>query len=311
MKLLRRFLVPLDGSLMAEAALPVAFGLARPLGATVTLLYVRETAAPRTVHGQRHLQTAAEAEAYLSEVTDRWRGAGVSTAWHVHPNPEGDVARSLVEHASELAGDVLVMTTHGSGGLRDLLFGSIAQQVLRRGSTPTLIVRPPAGETELVYTWRSILVPESGGHDGERARAYASEIAGATGATLNLLTVVPTVSTVTGDQAASATFSPTAVRAVLEAESEEASRALEGEARVLRDRGIAVTTLVVRGAPVEQIIATVGAEKPDLVVLTTHGQSGIGGTLSGSKAARLIAEIRQPTLLIRVERDLSGRETAE
>src|SRR5690242_6002580 len=103
METIQQFLVPLDGSPMAEAALPVAYGLAGPLGATVTLLYVMETSTPRTVHGERHLQTTEEAETYLAQVARRWEGAGVQTDWHVHPNAQGNVARSLVEHAEELS----------------------------------------------------------------------------------------------------------------------------------------------------------------------------------------------------------------
>ena len=306
---LQKFLVPLDGSLMAEAALPVAYGLARPFGARVTLLYIMESSTPRTVHGERHLQSIEEAETYLAEVANRWQGAGVATDWHVHPNAQGDVARSLVEHAEELLSDVVVLTTHGSGGLRDILFGSIAQQVLRRGKTPTLIVRPPEQGPAPEYQCTSLLLPIVGGHEAERGLAFAETITRATNAQLRLLSVVPTVSTTTGDLAASMTFSPTAAKAVLDVESDETARWLETEADKLRARGLNVVTGIRRGWAVEEIIAEVAAGRPSLLILTTHGRVGLEGTLSGSKASRIIAGIRQPTLLIRVERDSTTRET--
>src|SRR5579884_2291066 len=144
---------------MAEAALPVAIGLARPLGASITLLLIQERSAPRTIHGEPHLHDPASAEQYLAQVAEKWKAEGVALDWHVHSVKEGDVAQSIVDHAAEKAADLIVLTTHGFGGLRDLLFGSIAQQVLRRGNTPTLIVRPlPGGELK-PYHVRSILVP--------------------------------------------------------------------------------------------------------------------------------------------------------
>jgi len=60
---------------------------------------------------------------------------------------------------------------------------------------------------------------------------------------------------------------------------------------------------------VEEIIAEATAERPSLLILTTHGRVGLEGTLSGSKASRIIAGIRQPTLLIKVERDPPNKET--
>ncbi len=110
------FLVPLDGSPMGEAVLPVAIGLARPLGATVTLLHVLERGAPRTVHGEQHLQDVDQARAYLNAVAERWRTTGVQIDAHVHPNSINNVAQSLAEHAAEMAADLIALTTHGRGG---------------------------------------------------------------------------------------------------------------------------------------------------------------------------------------------------
>src|SRR5919202_2263342 len=74
---IKHLLVPLDGSRLAEAALPAATMLAERLGARVTLLHVMERHAPATVHGERHLTRAGEAEAYLNGVASRFADAGV------------------------------------------------------------------------------------------------------------------------------------------------------------------------------------------------------------------------------------------
>src|SRR5215472_12247833 len=143
---IRRIMVPLDGSALAESALPAAVSLARHLDARLTLLHVMERGAPGRVHGQRHLTAIAEADQYLAAVGVRARAAGADADLHVHPNPEGNVPQSIVAHAGDLGADLIVLATHGAGGARRAMFGSVAQQVLRRGLRPVLLIRPADAE---------------------------------------------------------------------------------------------------------------------------------------------------------------------
>ena len=69
--MIRRILVPLDGTDLAEAALPVAAALCVKLGAEVVLVHLLEKRAPRAVHGRPHLATAGAAEAYLNQIAAR------------------------------------------------------------------------------------------------------------------------------------------------------------------------------------------------------------------------------------------------
>lgn len=300
MKGYHHLLVPLDGSPMAEAALPVAIGLARALSGRVTLLHIQERSAPRTVHGQPHLQDPSSAEQYLAQVAARWATEGLALDWHVHPVKEGDVAQSIVDHAVEIGADLIVLTTHGSGGLRDFLFGSIAQQVLRRGRTPTLIVRPSASSLAQPYQVRAILVPLDGTPEAESALGFAREIALVTGAKLILASVVPTLGTATGDLAVSATFSPTATAAVLDLSEADARRYLAEQASRLRSEGIETEIAVRRGATAPQLAAIADQSQVNLIVLATHGRAGLEGTFNGSLAPRLLGAFRQPVLLIRI-----------
>ena len=285
---------------MAEAALSVAVGLAQPLGARLTLLHVQERSAPRTVHGQPHLQDPGAAEVYLKSLAERWEATGVPIDWHVHFAEQGDVAKSIVDHAVEMGADWIVLTTHGSGGLRDLLFGSIAQQVVRRCSIPTLVVRPPATGPAEEYRCRSILVPLDGTSEAEVVLQIADEIAAATGARLTLASVVPTRETASGDLAVSATFSPTATAAVLDLAESEAGRYLEDKANALREGGDLVRTSVSRGKTAQQLAAVAEQNQADLMIIATHGKAGLDGTFSGSVAPRILAEFHQPVLLVRI-----------
>src|SRR5437868_14772089 len=163
----RRLLVPLDGSRLAETILAVVERLAAVYRATVVLLHVIERGAPATVHGERHLRTAVEAQTYLEGLAARLSAGGIAVETHAHDVPEGDVARSIVAHAEEGGADLIALCTHGGGGLRDLLVGSIAQQVLRRGTAPVLLTRPnPSGGAAPFAPRRARAPRRDGGRGG-------------------------------------------------------------------------------------------------------------------------------------------------
>ncbi len=295
----RQILVPLDGSRLAEVVLPAAAYLAARGHGRVTLLHVLERGAPATVHGEPHLDDPAEAEAYLRSVAARLTAEGVEVGIHVHPNEERDVAQSIAAHVAELGADLVVIATHGSGGLRGFLFGRIAQQVLRRTTVPVLLIKPP-DTAQAPVVWKTVLVPLDGTREAEAALPYARALAEILAARLHLTRVVPTVATVRGKTSPAATFVPTATAALLDIEQEEASRYLAA----VRDRalaGLAVTLDVRRGDVVDEIAQAAVDSSADLVVLSTHGRAGIEGIWSGSTAAKLLSRLDRPFLLIRVD----------
>ena len=188
-----RVLVPLDGSRLAESVLPAAFGLARALDATVMLLHVLERHAPSTVHGEPHLPGAAEAEAYLETIAERARAAGLRVESHVHEESVDAVAAGIAAHAKELGTELIALCTHGSGGVRGLFLGSIAQQTLRRGDATVLLVRPAAQGGAPSFRCRDVaLAVDPVGRHGRVALEHAAEVAGACEGTVHLIAVVPT-----------------------------------------------------------------------------------------------------------------------
>jgi len=170
----RHILIPLDGSVLAESALPVAEYLSRVLSARITLVHVIEKDAVASIHGERHLTLHEEAEGYLDQIRQRAFPAGSPVALHVHESAVQDVAQGIVEHQDELAPDLIVMCSHGRGGLRDLLFGSIAQQVITAGRVPVLLVRPQGifGKPE-VKGHRRMAVALATGRSAAEARRKA------------------------------------------------------------------------------------------------------------------------------------------
>jgi nucleotide-binding universal stress UspA family protein len=301
---IRRILVPLDGSRLAEFVLPPAVSLARHLGARVTLLSVIERGAPSSVHGDRHLTAVAESDRYLGEVAARCRAAGVETETHVHPNPEGNVAQSIVAHAADLDADLIVLATHGEGGARRVLFGSVAQQVLRRGSRPVLLIRPPEsaafpaiGQDGLIL--RRVLVPLDGEPAAEAALPFAATLARAYGAEITLFRVVPTLSTISGERASAAKLVPTAAAATLDYEETEAQRYLGAIAELLRAVGIAVSWAVARGEAAQGVLDEASGSGAEMLIMASHGRTGVSAVFTGSVASIVAGRYAGPILLVR------------
>jgi len=135
-----RVLVPLDGSPLAESALATAVEVARPVRAT--LMLVRATEAhtfPGVDATNAQVEAVQEAEGYLTGVAERLGRQGVTgvetSVWY------GPAAASIVEAARARKADLIVMTTHGRGGLGRLIMGSVAESVLRGTTTPILLLR--------------------------------------------------------------------------------------------------------------------------------------------------------------------------
>jgi nucleotide-binding universal stress UspA family protein len=293
----RHLLVPLDGSHLAQAALGPAAALARRMGARVTLLHVLERAAPETVHGERHLTRPEDAGAYLQGVARGLEAQGVRVDTAV-ANEMEDIARTIASRAVGLGADLVVLCTHGAGGLRGLLFGRVAQQVLASGTVPVLLIHPDATERP-PFACRRLLVPLDGTRPSEAALPVAVAIARAFDADAVLAQVVPTVATIPGERGASATLMPTAAAAVLDAEAERAAAYLDGLRARLVAEGVPTGTVVDRGEPVQALVAAVTAQAADAVVMATHARVGMAAVWTGSVAARFLSRITIPVLLVR------------
>lgn len=298
-KLFRHLLVPLDGSRLAESVLPVAAELTRRLRGRITLLHAVEPHAPATVHGDRHLSRPAEAEAYLKGAVDWLAGRGVQ-ADRVVLHAEGDVAASIASSAAHLRADLIVLSTHGSSGVKGLLFGRVAQQVLQRGTVPVFLVQPSGQGREQSFVCRRILVPLDGSETAEAAVPVASALAGAFDATTLLVWVVPTVVTISGDRGVATRLMPTAAAVLLETEASQAVIYLEQVAARLRAEGRTVEASVERGEPVNVLLDTVVRRDVDLTVMATHGRSGVSAVWAGSVASRIVAAGSRPILLVRI-----------
>jgi nucleotide-binding universal stress UspA family protein len=298
----KHILVPLDGSRLAEAALSPAAYLAQKLRASVTLIHIIERDAPEAIHGERHLTNPEEAYAYLDEVAQNKFPAEANVERHVHTEQSVDVARSIIDHVDEFAPDLIVMCTHGRGGLRDVLYGSIAQQVVAGDATPVLLVQPAGPDSEAPFACRRLLIPLDALPEHEEGLHVAAELAFACQAQVHLMLVVPTLSTLSGAQAAAGRLLPGSTTQVLELTRQDAEAYLLRHTNDLQAKGLSVEAEICRGDPVTNIIEVASKTEPDLIVLGTHGKTGMDAFWSGSVAPRVSSRSSLPLLLVPVPR---------
>jgi nucleotide-binding universal stress UspA family protein len=288
----RRILVPLDGSRLAEAVLPAACSFAEKLGSSLVLLHVLEREPPSAVHGEPHLANAGAAAAYLGEQGARIRRSGLEVDLHVHERPVGNVAAAIDQHAHEHAADLIAMCAHGRTGPLDRLLGSIAERILRGGSIPILLRtlrRPEAVRFEL----RRLLVPIDFEHDVDAALSAARTLAAAFGASVTLLSVPEPASP------AELRLLPGATALAREYESADVRRRLEELAGALRADLPDVQALVDQRRPGAAIIAASESLPADLIVLVTHAHGGLSGWYDPSTGQQLLARPDLTLLLIR------------
>jgi len=294
----KTILVPLDGSTLAEAAIPAAASLAKTLHAPVTLLHIIEKDAPQEIHNEHHITQADEGTAYLEELAKRSIPADIHVDWHVHTAAVKDVAASIVEHATtEFQPDLIVMCTHGKSGVRDLLFGSIAQQVVAHGKTPLLLIKPDDSSPR-IFKLDRILVPLDSGPAHDDSLPITRELAKAYGSEIYLPTVIPTFSTVAGETAAASSLLPATTSAMLEINVENAEEDLQAHVDELKEAGFRVKAEIRRGDPAAEIVNLSERLQTDLIVLSTHRKAGAAAFWARSVAPNVTRRARVPVLLI-------------
>ena len=155
----RRALVPLDGSMIAESIVPFILEIAGPLDMEVALLRIVVPPPPIVVEGSTHVvvedveKMRADAEEYLAPIAAALRARGVRVTSHVR---FGEAVGEILSGARETGADMIAITTHGRGGLGRLLFGSIAEAVLRQAEIPVFLMRQTKAEVAARAAWEAV-----------------------------------------------------------------------------------------------------------------------------------------------------------
>ncbi|MGB9300637.1 MAG: universal stress protein [Anaerolineae bacterium] len=293
-------LVPLDGSSLAECVLPHSFSLARAFGSKVTLLRVLE----RTHADDRpgfidpldwHI-SRTEAEAYLAGWAHRLEEGGVETG---HELLDGAVADQVVDFVRDHGIDLMVLSSHGQGGLSGWNVSGTVQKIILRVYVSVMIVRAyqplEAGLTDIGC--RRLLLALDGSMRAECALAPAVQLARFFSSQLLVASVVskPEVTRhrpLTSEE----TDLVDKITSLNQLETADYLRRLSSR---LSAEGIDVDTHLLTGVPVAEILhELVQQEQADLVVLSAHGSSGGSKWPYGGLATNFIAYGTTPLLII-------------
>jgi nucleotide-binding universal stress UspA family protein len=304
---MKTILIPLDGSALAERALPYARMLARTLGARLHLLRVVADARREhmllddpTVRAEVGLPPGATereslpawdalrqfAENTLAEHAAQLRAAGQHVTHEVRV---GTPAETIVEVASECRAQLIAMATHGYSGFTRWALGSVADAVLHTTATPVLLVRGDAPAPKHGQALKRIVVPLDGTELARQALPAAIELADLAHAEVVVVqAVAPSI-----EEYLSATPPTAELRARLQAQALD-----EYERHVGGERPAAITAAVLVGQAAQAIAEEADWRHADLIVMATHAYSGLQRWIHGSVADRLLHSTTTPLLLV-------------
>lgn len=296
--MLRTLVVPLDGSELAERALPYAVRLAEAHPGRLILL--RTVVAPPSARldgvdwEQLQLEAVEEASDYLSGIAQRIERVPVETALRY-----GRTVDNILDTVGHYAADAVVMATHGRTGLGRLLSGSVTEAVLAGSSVPVFVVRGRPGETprpSFEPAAARLLVPLDGSDLDEPALRTAVQALGAWGE-ITLVQVVEPPDHVERDE----NGRPIAyLDQQEEARTREARDYLNAIAGDLRHQvpPIRVRVDVRVGDPADGIAMAATAGCSDVIVMATHARTGLRRAMIGSIAGAVLRKASTPVLLV-------------
>lgn len=285
----KRYLVPLDGSPLADRIVTQLKRLLVASDVEAVLLTV-VAPDPDAAALARKRQDALD---HLNGVRDALVEQGALASVEV---VVGDPVEQISERAAKIGAELVVMASHGRSGLSRFVRGSVAENVIRRSTVPVLVANPRAVDTAAAtgeLAFQRILVPLDGSDVALDVLPLAETVAKRYGAEVLLLRVTapPAAALVEG-----AYYPP-----MVFPSPHETAASLEPVRQRLAAQGIRARTLSGLGPEALEIVDIADREQVDLVVMSTHGRSGVSRWLFGSVAEQVLRHCTRPLLVRRVQ----------
>jgi nucleotide-binding universal stress UspA family protein len=295
---LRSILVPLDGSSVAEQALPVAVAIAERAHCKIKLVLVHQPLLgiePGPAYTKMELAMEKANRDYLRSVVARYRerlGRTLSSAVL-----EGPIAATLARYGRELSADLLVMTSHGRGGIRRAWLGSVADQLIRTSEVPILIVQAQEREQGRAVNLGEMMVPLDGSPLAEAVLEPVVALARLWDAEISLIQVVSPV-VLTSDPLLP--FPNGYYDQIMQMRREAAQDYIRDVAERLREAGVKASGVAVMGGGVaETLLDLARPDRVGLIATATHGRGGVRRLVLGSVADKLVRGAGVPVLVVR------------
>jgi len=285
----KRILVPLDGSEIAEKALPFVKSVAQLKNSNVILFAVSLT----VFADRRDRLFTSHLEVTAKELNEEGIKATTASSY-------GDVAREIVKYANDNKIDLIVMATHGYSRAKQWMFGSITQKVLYGTSIPVLLIKSKSADASVEFN--RILLPLDGSPFSESALPYAVELAKNTKKEVLLLHICePPIVPSYGSRPISPTWKK--YRDDMWSETEGLStNYLKNTMALLKKKKVKVKSRVIKAQTSEvtkTIMQVAREENIDLIIMAARGRSGVSSWVYGSTANKIVDEFSKPILLIR------------
>jgi nucleotide-binding universal stress UspA family protein len=299
----RCILVPLDGSTLAESALPRAAALAKLFGDHLHIVRVHTPVVAYAVaeapvvlpDPSWDVEVRRNARDWLERrAADLKASLGVAVTHELRVGVPGE---QIVDSAREHDARVIVCTTHGSGGWAPQWLGSVTDDVIRHAPMPVLAMVEGATEVREI---RRMLIPLDGSASAAAILPDVRELARAASATVELYRVVspPWVGDVINGLQSGAVD-----RFGVDAAAESAKHEIDRTAADLRLSGVRSTVLVeIATNPTAAILDRIAATRPDLVAMATHGR-GMSRLFMASVADKVLRAGGRPVLCWRPPRN--------
>ena len=285
----RRILVPLDGSELAERAIPYSKTIAKTKGSelilfTVSLAMVEQMDRPM--------------KAYLELNANELQSQGIKTSTAI---AYGNIADEIIGFADKSKIDLIIISTHGYSGIKRWVLGSVARKVLYGTCAHVLLIKSKAPKVSQVE-FKKVLLPLDGSPFSETPIPSVEELLKGTEAEI-VLTVIsePPLVPSYGDRPINPTWErhQATLWADMQKQASEYLKKLEAE---IEKRGAKAKSQVIQGElgkVAEGIMRVAQKENVNLIAMATHGRTGASHWVYGSIANRIVEQSVQPVLLIR------------
>lgn len=299
--MLKRIVVPLDGSQVSHTALPLARSLAEQTGAAVTLVsvidpprdfYITPQDSSLTRLRPKDIDHLASEEkrltTYLANVATSFEGDRVSTDVRL-----GQAASEILEAAEATPGSAIVMASHGRSGIGRALLGSVAARVVQGSQIPVFVSR--ASTDSRAEFGKHKVTNVAVALDGSRLAEQALDQAYGIFRNNVRYTLVRIVEPVAPGQS----YTTEVVASYERDARESAEDYLRDAADTLTAQGATVSADVRVTQPASGITRIASEFGADLIAMTTHGRSGMGRFLLGSVAERVLHDSDRPVMIVR------------
>ena len=288
----KHILVPLDGSILAERILGPAASIAEAMSAKLTLLRVVPQfailAADPMLYEEMNRLGEEESISYLRSQAD---ALGLSVPIDV-TSDVGQPADTIIQFAEDHDVDLIMISSHGRSGLNRWVYGSVAERVLRQAPCATSIIN--ARVVHELPQRRKILVPLDGSDLAERALKPGKQLAFALGADLHLLRVTTSAHQMMETSSMREVFDEIEDKEALEAEAY-----LESKTSDAPEGHVFFEVAVTKGTVAETILDYAAEHQIDMIVMSSHGRTGLQRWVYGSVAEKVLRSACCATTIIR------------